>query len=377
MKYYGWYDPNPTDKGTVALSYWNHVVNTYSVTGDSPNDLDRYTKENYVQACKVYMDEHEYFFPDRKFIIDIPLAEVYYEGSRVAEDGYKENIPIWKTTEWVEYVVNELDKDDRVLGWYHADEPEVWGFREVINGNVVNGNPVIEYTFLKDRYEIIKSLSKKPVLAVFCDTKLFLDKYYHKILKYGKFFDIFGFDYYPFTPANKKIDSTKIKNFINISANIDEKLPVLFVGQGSGTIGFNTRTPYLQEHQNLFQEYIKHCPEERRFGYMLWSANSAYADSNAIINGNLALHYLNDWILSTKQPLNFKNNTMLIKFIKWIKSLFSFKTTNIPNSDLTSNNSSLLGACLCDQLPNGCQQMTELECAGWTASTWLDSEPCR
>ena len=321
MKYYGWYDPNPTDKGTIALSYWNHIVNEYANIGSSPNDLDRYTKEHYVQACKTYMDEHSYFFPDRKFIIDIPIAEVYYEGTKTADDGYKENIPIWKTSEWVEYVVNQLDKDDRVLGWYHADEPEVWGYREVINGNVTNSNPSIEYTFLKERYEILKALSTKPVFAVFCDTTLFLNKYYDKIIKYGKFFDVFGFDYYPFTYTNKKIDTTRIKNFINISANIDSNLPVLFVGQGSGTAEFNTRTPYLQEHQDLFQEFIRNCPEERRFGYLLWSANPAFADSNAIINGNLALHYLGEWVQSIK--ISMLRDTNVFKILKkWILSLF-------------------------------------------------------
>lgn len=377
MRYYGWYDPNPSDKGTIALSYWNHVVNEYANIGNNPNDLVRYTKEHYVQACKKYMDEHTYFFPDRKFIIDIPTAEVYYEGTKTASDGYKENIPIWKTTEWIEYVINELDKDERVLGWYQADEPEVWGYREVVNGNVTNSNPPIEYAFLKDRYDIIKSLSTKPVIVVFCDTKLFLDRYYHKILKYGKFFDVFGFDYYPFTPSNKRIDSTRIKNFINISCNIDPNLPILFVGQGSGTSEFNTRTPYLQEHQNLFQEFIKNCPANLRFGYLLWSANSAYADSSALVNGNLALHYLNDWILTTKQPLTKITVPMFTKIINFLKSLFKFKKPN--NTVVTTTASPItgrLGACVSDDFPNGCTQTTEEDCAGWASSSWYPDTPC-
>lgn len=323
MNYYGWYDPNPEHLGTIALSYWNHVVNTYPSKGKDQNDLIRYSKEHYVQACKDYMDAHTSIVPDRKFIIDIPLSEVYNDGTKVAEDGYPENIPIWITDEWIEYVVNNLDSDDRVLGWYHADEPEVWGYREVVNGNVTNLNPKIDYFFLKKRYDIIKKDSKKPVLAVFCDVTLFLDRYYHKILKYGKFFDIFGFDYYPFGPNKNHIDVSRIKNFINISCNIDEKLPILFVGQGSGTPEFNTRVPYIQEHQQLFQEFIRQCPEDRRYGYLLWTANSQYADNMAIQNGNIALHYLQDWIKSATSSLPVK--TFRFNILNWIRRLLKIK----------------------------------------------------
>lgn len=322
MKYYGWYDPNPSDKGSIALSYWNHIVNEYASIGNSPNDLDRYTKEHYVEACIRYMDAHTFINPDRKFIIDLPVAEVYYEGTTTAEDGYKENIPIWKTEEWIRYVVDKLEYDKRVLGWYHADEPEVWGYREVVNGNVTNSNPTIPYSFLKKRYDLIKSLSIKPIFAVFCDVPLFLDRYYQDILDNGKFFDIFGFDYYPFTPSNKHIDVNRIKNFINISANIDAKLPVLFVGQGSGTSEFNTRAPFLQEHQELFQEFVRQCPESRRYGYLLWSANSAYADSTALINGNLALHFLQDWIESTRLSV-VKNFSIFNKIKAWFIRLLN------------------------------------------------------
>jgi len=99
MNYYGWYDPNPEHLGTIALSYWNHVVNTYPSKGKDQNDLIRYSKEHYVQACKDYMDAHTSILPDRKFIIDIPLSEVYSDGIKVAEDGYTENIPSMKKEE--------------------------------------------------------------------------------------------------------------------------------------------------------------------------------------------------------------------------------------------------------------------------------------
>ena len=319
IKYYGWYDSNPSLEGTLALGYWNYVVNEYALEGKDQNDLVRYTKEHYVRACRNYMDKLTENSPNRKFFIDIPLAEVYFDGSRIAEDGYEENIPIWKTLDWIEYVVNELESDGRVLGWYHADEPEVWGYREIVNGNVVNTNPKVPYTFLQERYLHIKSISDKPVLTVFCDIPLFLDRYYSHIISYTPFFDIFGFDYYPFTPTNKTINSKKFEEFINISSNIDSKMPILFVGQGSGGTEFSNRVPFIQEHQALAMEFFKHCPKERRFGYLLWSANPRYANQSAIQNGTLALRFLHEWELSADRLKNIKIKN---SFKDYIKRLF-------------------------------------------------------
>jgi len=295
MKNYGWYDSPILCQGNLVLSYWNHVVNTFPSVGNDQNDVRRYTQEHYVQACKDYMNAHTFVEPQRKFIIDIPLTEVYSNGQVIAEDGYPEDIPIWKTPEWITYVVNELNSDDRIVGWYQADEPEVWGYREVVNGNVVNSSPKIPYTFLKERYDLIKSLSNKPVVTVFCDTSLLKARYYNDILSKGKFFDIFSFDYYPFTPSNNTVDERKIQAFINIANTIDKNMPILFVGQGSGGVVFNNRVPTLAEHEKLFKAFIKYCPKSKRFGYLLWSGSTDYATPEALNTGNKALLSLDVW----------------------------------------------------------------------------------
>lgn len=329
LKWYGWYDGEPISQGNVVLSYWNHIVNTYPSEGKDQNDLKRYTKEHYVQSCKRHMEAHTFNNPNKKFIIDLPVSEVYYDGTVIADDGYEENIPIWKTLDWIEYVVKELENDDRIIAWYHADEPEVWGYREVVNGNVTNANPKIKYGFLKDRYDLLKRVSKKPVLAVFCDVPLFLDNYYHKIVNNGPFFDIFGFDYYPFTPKNKKVDPDRIKKFLNISANINQSMQVLYVGQGSGSTEFNTITPTLLMHEELFKTFIRLCPEERRFGYLLWSYQ--WADAFAKVTGDIVLipqnikRWIDDVDIEEKNKPNLKKN--ILNKVKSLLSLLRVKQT--------------------------------------------------
>jgi hypothetical protein len=302
MNNFGWYDSPVLAEGNLVLCYWNHIVNEYPSQGVDHNDVRRYTKEHYVQACKDYMDAHVVVNPTRRFIIDLPLTEVYHAGERIAEDGYTEVIPIWKTPEWISYVVQELDSDPRVVGWYHADEPEVWGYREVVNGNVVNTSPKVPYTFLKERYDLLKSLSQKPVIAVFCDTPLFKVRFQNDIKQSGKFFDIFGFDYYPFTPSNKTVDETKFKQFIDIANGIDSRMEILFVGQGSGGVQFNNRPPTLQEHETLFKTFIKYCPPIKRYGYLLWSANREYITPEAMNIGNQALTRITRWEFEQDNP---------------------------------------------------------------------------
>jgi hypothetical protein len=319
MKYTGWYDSPIQANGNLVLSYWNHVVNEFPSIGNDHNDIRRYSKEHYVQACKDYMNTHTFVEPNRKFIIDIPLTEVYSNGQAMNEDGYPEDMPIWKTSEWVTYVVNELRFDDRVVGWYQADEPEVWGYREVINGNVVNNSPKIPYTFLKERYDLIKSLSEKPVVAVFCDPSLFKARFYNDILSKGKFFDIFGFDYYPFTPSNSTVDERKMKQFIYFADSILPTMPILFVGQGSGGLEFGNRVPTLDEHERLFKAFIKLSKKSNRFGYLLWSGSTTYASPEALNLGNKALSNTKVW---EREQDSSVTPSLLQQIISIIKRLF-------------------------------------------------------
>jgi len=316
--YYGWYDGPSNSNGNVVLSYWNHIVNSYptgNVYGESPNDPSRYTKENYVNAVRHYISEHHKINPTRKFIIDLPVAEVWWDGQRIASDGYRENIPVWKTLEWIKYVVTELEDISSIVGWYQADEPEVWGYREVINGNPANENPPIEYHFLKNRYDLISSISTKPVIAVFCDVPLYKERYERHIYKYGTFFDVFGFDHYPYLANGTNLPLLKIKQFVKLAYRIDQDMPIMFVGQSSGTEKFNTRQPSLKEHEDLYTEWTKNCPPSKRFGYLLWSFSYGTEESNRIGNFVLGSNILTTW--------DWYNKSILGKLFYYIKTLLN------------------------------------------------------
>jgi hypothetical protein len=294
-KLFGWYNGSPQSTGNVVLTYWNKVVNDYPSIGVDHNDPRRYSKEHYIESLKRYISDQLNSNPQRKFIIDLPIAEVWWGGTRIAEDGFEEVIPIWKTLEWIEYIINELDSNPNIIGWYHTDEPEVWGYREVVNGNPISNAPIVPYTLLKSRYDFIKTISDKPIIAVFCDVPLFYKRYYTDIKDSGKFFDIFGFDHYPFLVREKDISLDKIKKFINVATEIDCTIPILFVGQGSGSDEFNTRTPSIVEHRKLYTEFTKWCPPNRRFAYLLWAYDYATFEAKNLGDFILQPEILSHW----------------------------------------------------------------------------------
>lgn len=322
--YFGWYNGTPTSNGNITIAYWNHIVNEYPVIGNSQNDIIRYSKENYVLALRKFMDYHNKESVNRKFIIDLPISEVYHDGIITASDGYDENVILWKELDWIEYIVRELETDDRIVGWYHADEPEVWGYREVVNGNVVNNNPTIPYTFLKDRYERIKSISSKLVFSVFCDTKLFCERFYEDIKTKGAFYDVFMFDYYPFTLDDRLPTWHKMGDFVKIHNELHPNKMIMYVGQGSGTPVFNTRVPTMEEHQRMFNEFCRYVPNEKRFGYLLWA--HSWADNIAQYRGNLILteNLLTQWRTEAYQPIPIKEKPIhiLTKIKRFITRLF-------------------------------------------------------
>ena len=305
---YGWYNGTPTSNGNVVLTYWNKIVNDYPSVGENGNDPKRYSKEHYVKAVKRFIDDHLKENPNRKFIIDIPVAEVWWKGTQIAEDGFEEVIPEWKTIKWIQYVISKLDSNPHIIGWYHADEPEVWGYREVVNGNPISNAPIIPHKYLKERYDSIKLISEKPVISVFCDVPLFYKRYYTDIKTYGAFFDIFGFDHYPFLIRGNDGSLDKIKQFINIATEINPLIPIMFVGQGSGSDEFNTRVPNLKEHQQLYTEFTKWCPPHRRYGYLLWAHD--YGTNEATVLGDFVL---NPTILS-----NWEYQPYIIRVYKWL-----------------------------------------------------------
>ena len=300
-KLFGWYNGSPESNGNIVLTYWNKIVNDYPSVGEDGNNPLRYSKEHYVAAVQRFMDDHLKVNPNRKFIIDLPIAEVWWGGTRIAEDGFEEVIPEWKTLEWIEYVVKKLDSNPNIIAWYHTDEPEVWGHREVVNGNPISNAPIIPYTLLKSRYDFIKTISDKPVIAVFCDVPLFNKRYYNDIKDSGKFFDVFGFDHYPFLIRGNDASLDKVKKFIDIANEIDCEIPILFAGQGSGSDEFNTRTPSIVEHRKLYTEFTKWCPPNRRFAYLLWAYDYGTSDAKKLGDSVLEVDTLFNW--EYKSPL--------------------------------------------------------------------------
>jgi hypothetical protein len=318
--YKGWYDGIPNEsKGNIVFSYWNHVVNTYPQWGEDHNDVSRYSAKHYIEALKVYMDAHSEKNEDVKFIIDIPLTEVY-NGGYDPETG--KDIPIFKTYEFIRQIVLTFERDRRVVAWYMADEPEVWGYSEVVLGAPINTNPELSYLFLKNRYQSIKELTFKSVIVIFCDTVLYKKRYEKDILTNGAFFDIFAFDHYPFA-SHPEYDFSlrKIGDFIKLRNQINPKMPILFVGQGNGYfegVNNNARVPNEYEHIKLFNEFANKA--NNKYGYMLWSWT--YADKEAKTNGNNLL----DKIDENGTPIpQVTNNPTVPKITFWTRLSNFFK----------------------------------------------------
>jgi hypothetical protein len=173
---------------------------------------------------------------------------------------------------------------------------------------------------LKQRYDSIKLISDKPVIAVFCDVPLFYKRYYTDIKTYGAFFDVFGFDHYPFLVRGKDHSLDKIKQFINTSNKINPAIPIMFVGQGSGSDEFNTRSPNLQEHQQLYTEFTKWCPPSKRFAYLLWAYD--WADDNSV--------RLGEYVLQSEKLYSWEYTSLIHHIIAKIKSYIRkfFKNNN-------------------------------------------------
>jgi hypothetical protein len=182
-----------------------------------------------------------------------------------------------------------------------------------VNGNPISNAPIIPHKYLKERYDSIKLISEKPVISVFCDVSIFCKRYYTDIKTYGAFFDVFGFDHYPFLVRGNDGSLDKIKQFINIATEINPLIPIMFVGQGSGSDEFNTRVPNLKEHQQLYTEFTKWCPPHRRYGYLLWAHD--YGTNEATVLGDFVL---NPTILS-----NWEYQPYIIRVYMWLVKRFN------------------------------------------------------
>lgn len=272
-RYIGWYDGSPTSAGNVTLCYWNHVVNTFASIGQDANDPRRYTAEHYIEAVERMINAHHAVNGDRRFIVDLPMAEVWYDAN--GQIIFKENA-------WIEQVVQALDANPFIIAWYAADEPELWG--------EINDRPRISVLHLGSRYRAIKKHSSKPVICVFCDPDLTEEMAEDSIgWSHPKCFDIYGFDYYPYrTQRDLPIYPTACReSTIQRMIKAGRGNSMMFVGQGSGTAEFGTRPPELEEMAKLYEEWTHRSHPGSRYAFLLWSWS--YADTASKQIGNFLL----------------------------------------------------------------------------------------
>lgn len=273
--YTGWYDGPPTSAGNVTLCYFNHVVNAYPSIGQDANDPRRYTASHYIEALGRMIDAHRAVRKDRRFIIDLPIKEVWRD-----ENG----MPVMIPDSFIIRVVEAFADNLAVVGWYAADEPELWG--------QVNNWPKLDHKVLGRRYDAIKQHSDIPVIIVFCEHKYTFDLLFDAHVSGRRIFDIFGFDYYPYrTDRDLPVQgSTCTRSIFDKMSSLGITYgakKIMYVGQGSGTRDFDTREPDINEMADLYEEWTKATPERLRFAFLLWSWS--YASAQQRERGNFLL----------------------------------------------------------------------------------------
>jgi uncharacterized delta-60 repeat protein len=279
VPYIGWYNGLSKESSNIGEEPFGNIsLNYYSEVGE-------WVPSKVVQATKARMDAEQAIFPNRKFIIDIPIGQMFafdkntkqtrdqvtshvggfhdgsltgyppsgwytYSGSREKENvDVPLNNSLFYTspngcvppydncdTSFIGTLVNGLKDDDRIIAWYIADEPEAYGYRgcqpiytaeqckemfdqqtqfylnqgdtqataeEKARNEVylnlpktdkycflctndkgettvpVTADQTYSYSFLMDRYNYVKSLDSRPVIAVIGFKGLFglYDKY--------------------------------------------------------------------------------------------------------------------------------------------------------------------------------------------------------
>lgn len=267
----GYYSPDLRQTKGVHVAYWNDIAVRYG--NKNPNDVANFTLEAFLSACSDYL--YHCAFHGSKSFIQLPINQVW-------------SVTDWEPATWLADIVSTFKDHPALAGWYLADEPEVWGYSEPgPDGVPINANPKLTHSFLYDRYRKCKQLAPDvPVLVVFCDLALY-DKAYS-----GKppFYDIFGFDYYPFT--DHKGHALRWDRFTEWRKR-SRNHPVMYVAQGCGrSAGWTDENGEFKRFGQLDmtagqfdEQYIRAVDE---FGnqlkyYLLWDWH--YADENMRVLG--------------------------------------------------------------------------------------------
>lgn len=283
----GWYDSTPSEPYNAAILYWNHVVNNYSpLVKVDKDDPDLYTLEHYIFSLQEALAK--FGKQGTRLFIQLPFFQVY-------DDPNGNEIIL---TDWWIPIVRHFKDDLRVAGFYMADEPEVWGTKWSSH------RTPFEYEFGYVWYRLIKSIAPaKDVLCVFCDTELFSQKYGDK----PAFFDIFGFDFYPFmaafsidskglgfmpdTKAERRWIRSRFREWGKIISRYGYER-VVYVGQGCGNRAMDGSPNWGQRdinrhHHSFVLRCIERCIPVGLEGLLLWSWSRA--DRVARVEGGTCL----------------------------------------------------------------------------------------
>lgn len=270
----GWYSPDlELSSGTVGIEYWNNIVNRYSPRGVvNPNDVTIYTQEHYIASLMVYLDQCQ--AKGVQLFVDLPIGQVW-------------DMSNWEPATWTPAIVSAVHTHPALAGFYIGDEPEVWGYSSA------NVYPILNAEFMSNRYKSIKAITEKPALVVFVDPPLIRNRYGSLLNPKDRFFDIFGFDYYPFD-QKKKLNWDRVAIRLEEMKTLWEEVgepPLMYVGQGCGNIttegqpNFGQRNPDSTELDEMLARV------KGLFGtldyYLLWSWQ--YADHYMRTLGNVHL----------------------------------------------------------------------------------------
>jgi hypothetical protein len=171
-KKWGWYDgihpikDTPiTSVGNTTLNYWNGVVDRFNPGFQNLN------LEGYLAAITEMLNK-----VNQDIIIELP----YWDASGEYDE-------LNSTLGWWSAIIDYVDSNPNVIGYYLFDEPEIWG-------EFGNTKPKLPHAQALSAYHLVKSKTKKDVYCVFADVMMFNQKYGGKT----PFWDVFMFDFYYF-----------------------------------------------------------------------------------------------------------------------------------------------------------------------------------
>jgi len=287
----GWYSPDlSASSGGIFIEYWNGVVNKYSPRGViDVNDATLYTSAHYISSLNVYLDRLAE--SGQRAFIELPIGQVW-------------NMTDWEPARWTSQIVAAVHKHKACEGFYIGDEPEVWGYSSA------NTFPVLTADFMKERYKAVKAITSKPVLVVFVDPPLMRNRYGSMLNPTDRFFDLFGFDNYPFE-KDRELNWSRVNSKLQDMKSLWDacgKPPLMYVGQGCGSVSiegqpnFGQRNPNSEELDQMLGR-VKGIFGDLDY-YLLWSWQ--YADQYMRALGNVHLETVSDVVTVAPEPSWFR-----------------------------------------------------------------------